>query len=166
MDGKLIFEGAYRLAIVQQIRTALKSIDVTAFEWQWYEGQRAGTAQDINREVCTACRRDITIKALLHNEAKNRHIGKINRKTAGHLRKCGVDVKFNPMQKMLHAKLWIFDRKVAVLGSHNMSNSAMSKNLEVSYLVTEPAEIFSLCEWFDGIWSGGIPHLGGVTDPG
>ena len=156
MMAQVFFEGQYLPLLVGLIRSASECIDVCCYEWGWFGGQRQGTAQDINREICTASKRGVRVRVLLHNEPPGRVLGKINRKTAGMLRRYGVDVRLGGTAKTLHAKLWVFDGSKAVVGSHNMSRRALTINAEAGVLVDEPREVEKVRAYFERLW-GGVP---------
>ena len=146
---------------VQNVRDAKSYILVMMYEWAWYEGQRSGTIQDLNRELCIASKRGVKVRVILHNESKGRHLGKINRKTAGRLQRNGCQVLLQPMQRALHAKVWIFDGKVAMVGSHNISERAVNRNIEVGCEIRDTVNIAKLLDLFEEIWERGItPHQG------
>jgi phosphatidylserine/phosphatidylglycerophosphate/cardiolipin synthase-like enzyme len=137
--------------------SAERSIWVALFEWTWYEGQHAGSAQDISRAVAIKAKEGLDVRVLLHNEAMGRHLHKVNHKTAGHLRTAGAVVKFGSTGAPLHAKVWLVDSRVAVVGSHNLSVRAVRTNVEVSVVSSESEVVDVLVGWFEELWTRGIP---------
>lgn len=149
---KVLFSGEFLPAVVKEIREASESIWVVMFDWVWYPGQRTGTVQDVNRELCIKGKERADVRVLLHNESIGRHLHKINRVTAGHLKQNRVEVKWGKTGAPLHAKVWIFDRSRVIMGSHNISVRAVRTNVEVSVLFDTADEVKRVVEWFDAMW--------------
>jgi len=153
---KVLFSGDLLPVLVHEIQQAEVSIWVAMFEWSWYPGQRTGTAQDINRELCIKARGRTDVRVILHNESIGRQLHKINRLTAGHLKQNRVQVKWGNTGAPLHAKVWIFDRARVILGSHNISARAVRTNIECSILLQDDAECSKVVQWFEGLWGKGM----------
>jgi len=158
--ARVLLDGEFLLTVVEALRGCQRSVDVCCYEWAWYSGQRTGTIQDINRELCIAARRGVKVRVVLHNEAMGRHLGKLNRATAKRLRDAGCQVRMSPMQKPIHAKVWVFDARRVVLGSHNISTNAVTRNAEAGVVVDDGGEVGKVREWFEGLWSRGIDNGG------
>jgi cardiolipin synthase len=54
-------------------------------------------------------------------------------------------------KKMIHAKCFIFDDKLAIAGSANLDLRSLLLNFEISCLLYSPAEIEMLQQWADGL---------------
>ena len=155
----MFFGSEFLPLVVNEITGVKGEILVTCYEWNWYEGQRTGTIQDVNRELAIAAKRGVKVRVLLHNEAMGRVLGKLNRKTAGHLRRAGAEVKMGNTGLSVHAKVWVFDREWVIVGSHNISSRAVGRNLEAGVMLDDRTEVLKVAEWFDGAWAGGLTEL-------
>jgi len=149
----VFFEREYLPIVVGCIKEAVEEILVCTYEWGWYEGQRTGTIQDVNRNLCMAAKRGVAVRALLNNEPPGRTLGKINRKSAGRLRRNGVDVRLGGTAKIIHAKLWVFDRKKAIVCTHNVSGRAVSSNAELGVLLEDGEEVGKVAAYFESLWA-------------
>ena len=149
----VFFEREYLPLVVGCIQESVEEILVCVYEWGWYEGQRTGTIQDVNRNVCQAAKRGLKVRALLHNEAMSRSLGKINRKSAGRLRRNGVDVRLGGTAKVIHAKLWVFDGKKAIVCTHNISGRAVSSNAELGVLLEDGESVGKVRDYFERLWA-------------
>lgn len=152
----VFFEREYLPIVVGCIKEAVQEILVCTYEWGWYEGQRTGTVQDVNRNLCMAAKRGVEVRALLHNEPPGRSLGKINRKAAGRLRRNGVNVRLGGTAKVIHAKLWVFDCKKAIVCTHNVSGRAVTSNAELGVLLEDVGEVGKVRDYFEGLW-GRVP---------
>jgi phosphatidylserine/phosphatidylglycerophosphate/cardiolipin synthase-like enzyme len=158
---RVFFSSEFLGVGVKEIKGTKESIEVVMYEWNWYEGQRTGTIQDVNRELAIAGKRGVKVRVLLHNEAMGRTLGKINRKTAGHLRRAGVEVKMGNTGLTVHGKVWVFDKERAIVGSHNISSRSVGKNLEVGVLFDDEVEVKKVSEWFEEVWGKGLMETRG-----
>jgi len=154
---RVLLGGDYLQALHKLLSNAEKSIRVVMFEWNWYEGQHAGSCQDISRAVAIKAKEGLDVRVLLHGEAMGRNLHRINRKAGAHLQQAGAEVKYGNTGAPLHAKVWLIDGKVAVVGSHNLSVRAVRTNVEAS-VVSDVSEVVDvLAGWFEELWSRGIP---------
>jgi phosphatidylserine/phosphatidylglycerophosphate/cardiolipin synthase-like enzyme len=155
-EPKLIVGRELVRELVELVRGAERELVVVMFEWAWYEGQRAGTVQDVNRAVCGAARRGVRVRVLLHGEAARRPLARINGKSRGRLVRNGVEVRMGNTGRVLHAKMWLADGERWVVGSHNMSTRATTSNAEVS-VVGEGGDVArGLAAFFEELWERGM----------
>jgi len=68
------------------------------------------------------------------------------------LRGIGVNVKTYPRKTILHSKLILIDRKIALTGSVNLTTESMTKNHEILIRITEQPAIKRLTEIFFTAW--------------
>ena len=149
----VFLESQYLGIVCEEIKKAQVRILVCCYEWCWYQGQRAGTAQDINRAVAAAPQRGVTVRAILHREALKSHLSRINGHTASKLQRYGVDVRLGNTMKIIHAKFWVFDFNSAIICTHNISNRAVKSNAEVGVLITNPEDVAALSTYFSHLWN-------------
>jgi phosphatidylserine/phosphatidylglycerophosphate/cardiolipin synthase-like enzyme len=153
---RVFFEREYLALVVGCVQEAAESILACSYEWAWYEGQRTGTVQDVNRVVCQAAKRGVAVRVLLHNEPPGRPLGGINRKSAGRLERNGVQVRMGGTGRILHAKLWVFDGVKAIICTHNVSNRAVTSNAELGVLLEDDESVGKVKAYFERLW-GGVP---------
>lgn len=53
------------------------------------------------------------------------------------LERYGCSIYYAPKTTCMHAKVFCFDRKNIIIGSHNLSGSADKRNMEVSVLISD-----------------------------
>lgn len=149
----VFFDGDYLPVVVGLIREASQSIAACCYEWVWYSGQRSGTVQDVNRELCSAAKRGVVVRVLLHREAPGRPLSRLNHLTAHNFARYGVDVRFAGTARIHHAKFWLFDGARAVICTHNVSQRAVQMNAELGVVVSEPGEVAKVAAYFEGLWN-------------
>jgi len=153
----LFTESAYLRHVVDCIKSAETEILVACYEWAWYDGQRTGTAQDINRALCSASAKGLKVSAMLHHDTRTSHLSRINRKTASRLRRHHIAVRLGSSRKPIHAKFWVFDGQKVIICTHNVSNRAVTTNAEIGLLVDDQDIAQKARDYFLKIW-GGLPQ--------
>ena len=132
----------YAEAVLEMVNASMQSIDVLMFEWRWYENDFSHPIQIINHAIVRAVRRGVKVRALTWKSD-----------IAERLRNVGVDAKAWPMKKLMHSKLLIFDRHAVVMGSHNLTGSAINTNIENSILIYDMEIAKVKTDYFDTLWS-------------
>ena len=142
----------YPKRVVPLVETAQNTIEILMYEWKWYGHESAGGVQKLNLALISAARRGVKIRVLLNIESMGHAITKINTRTAQILRLSNVEVKFGQVGIVTHAKMMILDDNILVLGSHNYSKAAFSRNQEASIIVEGRDEILPYRKYFKGLW--------------
>jgi phosphatidylserine/phosphatidylglycerophosphate/cardiolipin synthase-like enzyme len=62
-----------------------------------------------------------------------------NSRAAARLRESGWTVYVMPDKRTLHEKIWIFDKKTVMVGSHNLSLASCTSNYDTSLAIDSPA---------------------------
>lgn len=77
----------------------------------------------------------------------------INMKASQYLSEAGAQVKFTRTFPITHAKLWVFDDDITILGSHNLSNRSVTVNNEASALIKSRVVAREFKRYFEALWS-------------
>ena len=132
----------YAEAVLRALRGATTEILFAIFRFPTYENRNSSPSEDIFFELVSAQKRGVKVRVLSNFE--------------GFRLRCannGLDAKCVPASRLLHAKAFIIDGKILLIGSHNFSKSAFSRNYEGSVATEEFGAIASATEWFNDIWS-------------
>ncbi len=82
--------------------------------------------------LISASKNGVDVKVMLERNLNSNS----NKESFNKLEMAGVDVCWAPLEyKLLHSKLIIIDGKKVLIGSHNLSNSALEKNREISVVL-------------------------------
>lgn len=138
---KLVINGAYRKEITPFINGATSTIELLMFEWRWYKQDSTSDASLLNQCLLRAMRRGVKVRALVNNATHMQN-----------LKELGFDVRTNDAGTLLHSKCIIFDGKVVVMGSHNLTHPAMSKNIESSVILESEEFAKQLQSYFNSLW--------------
>jgi phosphatidylserine/phosphatidylglycerophosphate/cardiolipin synthase-like enzyme len=129
--------------VIPLIDAAKSSIKIIVFDWRWYPSEPGNPAQLFNQAIARSLKRGVDVAAIVNHEDIKRTLETL-----------GVKVKKLPTKNLVHVKLMIIDNQVAILGSHNYTQSAFTLNFELSVALFNPPEIGRLISFFDNLWHG------------
>ena len=86
-----------------------------------------------------AAQKGVKVTVILEKTGGNdRNLDAENKRTKKFLEEKGVQVYFDSPQKTTHTKLVVIDERLVLLGSHNLTQSALKYNNEMSLLINRP----------------------------
>ena len=129
----------YADTLLRDIREARSSILFSCYLFK-ITGSRASLPRRIAEELVSARRRGIAVSVVLEKDSgrNNDRLGAENRHTAAFLARGGVKVIFDSPSVVTHAKAAVIDRRYVFLGSHNLTQSALRRNNELSVRIDSP----------------------------
>ena len=139
--------------VVPYLDQAKDFIDILMYEWKWYSHEKAGGVSNVNYALIAASRRGVKIRCLLNAESMGHAITRINARTINFLRPYGIECKFGQVGVVTHGKMVLIDKRVLVVGSHNFTKCAFTRNQEVSIIVDGVDEVKPYQAYFDTLWS-------------
>lgn len=115
-----------------------------------------GPVSALLRALGEARRRGLDVRVLL--DLDDQETGK-NQAATDWLRSQGIRVVLDEAKITTHAKVILVDDREALVGSHNWTRSALTKNREVSVILADAASLADLAAWFAGVpgWAEGNP---------
>ena len=134
----LLINEDYFPALIKAIDEAQSEIFMSIFSFK--TGVHKNSYPDrILGHLAKAVKRGVNVKVIL--EATDRpddELNAQNRQTGKLLEEKGVKVYFDSPRTTTHTKLIVIDEKVVILGSHNLTQSALKYNNEISILMKRP----------------------------
>jgi phosphatidylserine/phosphatidylglycerophosphate/cardiolipin synthase-like enzyme len=89
--------------------------------------------------LAKAVKRGVDVKVILETTGRlNDELNAQNRQTGKLLEEKGVKVYFDSPRTTTHTKLIVIDERVVILGSHNLTQSALKYNNEISVMLSRP----------------------------
>jgi phosphatidylserine/phosphatidylglycerophosphate/cardiolipin synthase-like enzyme len=129
----------YFHALSERIREARTQI-VMAFFLFKTNGYPSSYPEILLRELGNAARRGVRVVLVLEQDAKpDSTINRDNRRSSEQLKKAGVEIYFDSPKRTTHTKLAVIDGRYTFIGSHNLTQSALKHNNELSVLIDSPA---------------------------
>jgi len=133
-QAQLLENGAYGTALTDRIKGAKRRI-ICAF-YLFRTGKSAGNRpRAVAAELIAASRRGVEVTVILEG---GKPVGTENRATARLLSQGGVRVLFPTRRVTTHAKAVSIDDRYALIGSHNLTQSALLHNNELSVMLDSP----------------------------
>ncbi len=140
-DIKTVSGREYPAAIIPLIDSAKISLDVIVFDWRWYSHDPGATCQLFNQAVIRAAKRGVIIRVIANNNF-----------IIQTLLANGCQAKKLATARLVHCKLLIIDKEIVATGSHNFTQSAFSKNLELSVILSGEFDKNPFTSFFNSLW--------------
>lgn len=137
----LIIGRAYARHVLGLIKNAKVSIEILMFHWAWYQKDLSCEVSQINIAILDARKRGVLVRCYCNML-----------QIVQRLKGLGIDARLYKGKGIMHAKLIIIDRRVAIMGSHNFSQNAMCFNKEISIQINAPDNVLKLERYFDALW--------------
>lgn len=139
---KLVTDKAALSTAVALINGAKTSVQMVELEFV------TGWAPDqVGVALAAAVKRGVDVTVLLESEVED------NAVRLGVLQSTGVDAKLDTSSKTLHTKLIVADRAKAMVGSSNLSISALNYNHEANLSLEGAALVEPLADYADALWA-------------
>jgi phosphatidylserine/phosphatidylglycerophosphate/cardiolipin synthase-like enzyme len=136
---KMIFSPFAQDKVLELIREAKETIDIEVYSF---------TSEEIAKELIEAKKRGVKIRVILEPRLEDNRKFKIKQI----LEDSGIEVRWASLEyKLTHSKFIIIDRKKILIGSINLSSSALEKNREAA-VVVESEKVKEVLEIFEEDW--------------
>ena len=143
----------YIIKLIESVNKAKYSIDIIQYQWNFYPFKQENLMQQLNRTLIAKIEGGLKVRVLLNKEGRSAEVSGANMNAAKYLGDCGAVVKFGRSYPITHAKLFIFDDDEVILGSHNLSERAITVNNESSALIKGREVTNEYRRYFDALWS-------------
>ena len=131
----LLENGAYSGELLTRIRESKRRI-ICAFYLFKIGEKRGNRPAAIAAELVKAKKRGVEVTVIL--EGEQQAVASVNRASARILTKGGVKVLFPRAPHLTHNKTVVVDDRYLLIGSHNLTHSALARNNELSVLLDSP----------------------------
>ena len=152
-DVENISNDKYFPALLKAVKNAQKSIYACLYYISYFPDQK-GKVEKILNALVDAVKRGVKVEVILdrgHEEDESgSDLSKKNVRAFSFLKQKGVSVFYDDDKIITHAKYYIVDEDLVILGSFNLSESSLSKNRESGVLIrsSEMAKSF-LAEYLE-----------------
>lgn len=136
-EAQLLADGAYYPELIGKIRGARKNIDLVMYLWK-ISAAIDSKPGELVRALGEARRRGVTVRVIMENSGYDEELSRTNRETATMLQQEGITAVFDSPSVTTHAKLVVIDHRFCFIGSHNLTQSALGRNREMSILLDNP----------------------------
>jgi phosphatidylserine/phosphatidylglycerophosphate/cardiolipin synthase-like enzyme len=128
----------YFPALLKAIDEAQSEIFISIFSFK--AGVHKNSYPDrILGHLAKAVKRGVNVKVILETTGRlDDELNAQNRQTGKLLEEKGVKVYFDSPRTTTHTKLIVIDERMIILGSHNLTQSALKYNNEISVMLSRP----------------------------
>lgn len=137
----IIIGGEFLQKVLPLIDGAKTSVDFIVYDLRLKRGEDLGPVAELLFSLKKAVQRGVKVRALLANAG-----------IVAQLKLQGIEARMVYTQKLLHAKMMLIDKVVAVVGSHNYTLSAFTLNHEISVAVCLPSPRNALVDYFNNLY--------------
>lgn len=134
----MLQDDRYVEALTNGIRNAKQEIAGCFFIFKVSE-KSYGLPRKIVNELIAAKKRGVRITIALEQDARGRGaVYEQNRRAAALLSEAGIKVRFDAPKTTTHVKALVIDGRYVYIGSHNLTQSALKYNRELSVMIDSP----------------------------
>jgi len=137
-DVRLLKDREYLPALLEGIDLARGEIVLSFFFFKT-NGFRDHQPDKVLSRLLEAARRGIKVQAIFEQGPEGDSVSVDNAETAKKLKSAGIAVCMDGQERTTHTKMVIIDRRYLFIGSHNLTQSALKYNREVSVRIDSPA---------------------------
>ncbi|MBU0675494.1 MAG: helix-hairpin-helix domain-containing protein [Proteobacteria bacterium] len=144
----LLEDREYLTALLDRIASSRSTIDLAMFLFKTSDSPK-NRANLIVKALTDAARRGVAIRLCLEKSNYDDKLNESNENTARKLRTRGIKVTFDSPVTTTHTKMVIIDSRYSLIGSHNLTDSALGRNHELSVLIDNRETARNLTEYFE-----------------
>lgn len=144
---------AYSQILLEELGKARSDVQVMQYAWRFYPNQPEHTLQKINQAILQQISNKVKYSIILNNFQGGTNLVSLNQSAERYLTQAGAKVKFGGKNIITHTKLWLIDQETAILGSHNLTETALTQNFETSIMVKSKEIVRAFKAYFDQIWN-------------
>lgn len=155
--AQILKDEKIRGELLQGIREAQREILIATYKMDYNERASKRHLNALVEALHQASKRGVHVRCLLNMDKENTQIGRINARASRLLEKRGVILRKGERGRTIHAKLVIIDEEIVIVGSHNLSESSLCRNFEISLRFRDPVIALDLKEIYQKEWEKGRP---------
>lgn len=132
---QLLENGDYTQNVKRILESAKSEIFVVMYEMRYYPEYPLSPSNQLIHELIKAKKRGVKVNVILDVSSFNEKNTKRNQEVGRILKKNGINVKYDSLERTTHSKIVIVDERFCIIGSHNWSYHALTDNNETSVII-------------------------------
>lgn len=146
----------YAYTVLDLIRHATKSIDILAYVTKFNMKKKSDKALLIFLALKSFPGNPQDIRIILDYPRPHKPNYYANLFSTRRFKEANFNVRYLHSGSTQHAKLIIFNKSAAVLGSHNLTTKSVISPYDISLLLDDPGLLSFLSNYFDRLWQNSI----------
>jgi phosphatidylserine/phosphatidylglycerophosphate/cardiolipin synthase-like enzyme len=130
-EAKLLLDGDYFTALLEGVDRARSEISLSAYLFRTIENAN-GYPEAVLKRLLAAVKRGVRVDVIIERNQDADNLNRNNAETAERLKRGGIRVCMDAPDRVTHTKLVVIDRRYMLIGSHNLTQSALKYNREAS----------------------------------
>ena len=131
VEAKLLLDRDYFTALLDGVDRARSEIFLSAYLFRTIENAK-GYPEAVLKRLLAAVNRGVRVDVVLERNQDADDLNRNNAETAERLKQGGIRVCMDAQDRVTHTKLVVIDRRYLLIGSHNLTQSALKYNHEAS----------------------------------
>ncbi len=133
----LLRDGEFYPSLTAAIDGAREEVVISTFIFIT-RNKPSNLADRMRDTLIQAADRGVKVRVLLEVNDQEDWLSDGNRETGRRLAAAGIVVTYDDPRRKSHAKVAVIDRRLTFIGSHNLSDSALKYNQELSVMIDSP----------------------------
>ena len=138
----LYVKDSFFSVLQQRIASSRNRIYIIIYNWYFYKDKKECKIEIINDLILKKNAEGVDVKVVVGN-----------RTLLNFLREKNIKVRYNKLRGLNHAKVIIVDDDWCSVGSHNLSENALTRNEEASVVSTDKNLIDQCLLYFNNLYS-------------
>jgi phosphatidylserine/phosphatidylglycerophosphate/cardiolipin synthase-like enzyme len=130
-EARLLLDRDYFTALLDGVDRARSEIFLSAYLFRTIENAN-GYPEAVLKRLLVAVKRGVRVEVVLERNQDADDLNRSNAETAERLKQGGIRVCMDAPNRVTHTKLVVIDRRYLLIGSHNLTQSALKYNHEAS----------------------------------
>jgi phosphatidylserine/phosphatidylglycerophosphate/cardiolipin synthase-like enzyme len=131
VEARLLLDRDYITALLKGIDRARAEIVLSFYLFRTIENAK-GYPEAVLESLVAAANRGVQVEVVLERGQDVNDLSRNNSETAERLKRGGIRVCLDAPDRQTHTKLVVIDRRHVLIGSHNLTQSALRYNHEAS----------------------------------
>lgn len=131
-QAELLKENYFLPELLKSLEQASSQILASVYFCKYVRRRATDPARKVINKLIEKSKAGIDVKIIFHIGMVKRQIPGWNLFISQDLRNEGVQTKLWKLKRILHSKLFVIDKKVVFIGSHNLSNTSLTESAELS----------------------------------
>jgi len=138
------------------IRGAKNSIWICQYVFSTNVARRWQRSNKILKALISSAGRGVELRVLFDRPRLNSPNIRSNIRTVETLRDANIIVRCLAVNKCLHIKMVVFDKRVFLAGSHNLTDSSLYSPFELSFECRDDYLVNAAVIYFECLWNGNL----------
>ena len=156
MGIELLKENYFLPAILKSLSEAKTQILASVYFCKYVRKRKTDPARKVINQLIEKSKAGLDVKVIFHIGTIKRQIPGWNLFITQDLKQAGVQARMWKLKRILHSKLFVIDKKIVFLGSHNLSNTSLTESAELSMKYTSEEVALKAGAIFNESWKQGV----------